>query len=290
MGRTTDRPDSPADARTHDRAHGRTVRSPGHAALTAGLAAALLSTSVVVAAPSSAHARAADRSAAAAPAEAVRTASMSATASAAASSKKSASRILRRGDRGPAVLAVQKRLAELGYWLGTPDGRYGGLTEQAVFAVQKAAGLRRDGRVGPATKAALDRGVRPTARTTKGNAVEIDLARQLLLVVRTGRVVTVLNTSTGTGKAYVSPSGRHLVADTPKGTFRVSWSYNGWRNAELGRLYRPRYFHPRGIAVHGASSVPPQPASHGCARVSVAAMDLVWRKGWMPVGSKVVVR
>jgi hypothetical protein len=34
----------------------------------------------------------------------------------------------------------------------------------------------------------------------------------------------------------------------------------------LGALYNPFYFN-KGIAVHGYQSVPPTPASHGCARI-----------------------
>src|SRR5689334_15086134 len=75
-------------------------------------------------------------------------------------------RALREGASGPAVLALQQELTELGYWLGTPDGEYGDLTEQAVLAVQKAAGLARDGRVGPRTVAALEAGVRPVPQST----------------------------------------------------------------------------------------------------------------------------
>src|SRR4051812_38939037 len=59
---------------------------------------------------------------------------------------------LRLGDRGPTVLALQNRLTALGYWLGPPDGKFGGLTQQAVYAVQKAAGLGRDGVVGAKTQ------------------------------------------------------------------------------------------------------------------------------------------
>jgi hypothetical protein len=55
------------------------------------------------------------------------------------------------------------------------------------------------------------------------------------------------------------------------------------------RKDRPRYFHPDGIAVHGYPSVPPYPASHGCARVSEEAMDMVWARDLMPVGSAVRV-
>jgi peptidoglycan hydrolase-like protein with peptidoglycan-binding domain len=44
------------------------------------------------------------------------------------------------------VLALQKRLVRLGYWNGKSDGSYGQLTHQAVYALEKAAQLDRDGR------------------------------------------------------------------------------------------------------------------------------------------------
>jgi lipoprotein-anchoring transpeptidase ErfK/SrfK len=53
-------------------------------------------------------------------------------------------------------------------------------------------------------------------------------------------------------------------------------------------LYRPRYFNA-GIAVHGYSSVPSYPASHGCVRVSDAAMDWIWGNNIMAIGSDVWV-
>jgi lipoprotein-anchoring transpeptidase ErfK/SrfK len=57
----------------------------------------------------------------------------------------------------------------------------------------------------------------------------------------------------------------------------------------LGVLYRPRFF-IRGVAVHGYSSVPNYPASHGCVRVTNQAMDMLWATNAMPMGSTVVVR
>ncbi len=41
----------------------------------------------------------------------------------------------RRGDNGPAVLELQEQLSSTGYWLGTPDGGFGHLTQQAVYAL-----------------------------------------------------------------------------------------------------------------------------------------------------------
>jgi lipoprotein-anchoring transpeptidase ErfK/SrfK len=196
--------------------------------------------------------------------------------------------LLRRGDTGAAVRAVQQRLTDLGYWLGPTDGTFGPLTQQAVYALQGAAGLTRDGIVGPKTRAALDAGTRPQARSDRGTVTEVDRDAGLVMFVRDGQVQLALHTSTGTFEPYTH-DGRRLLADTPEGHFSVSWTYDGWRDGALGNLYRPRYFHPDGIAVHGYPSVPAYPASHGCVRVTGQAMDLVWARDLMPVGSVVWV-
>ncbi len=198
-------------------------------------------------------------------------------------------RSLRAGAQGADVLATQRRLAQLHYWLGEPDGTFGTHTRQAVLALQGAAGLPRDGVVGPRTRAALDKGVQPQVRTTVGRATEIDRDRGLLVFSDDGVLVSVLHTSTGTFKKY-SYDGQPALADTPAGSFTVDWSVDGWDDGALGRLYRPRYFHSDGIAVHGYPVVPAYPASHGCARVSLAAMDMVWERGLMPTGGTVLVR
>ena len=65
-----------------------------------------------------------------------------------ATSASAANPVLKAGSRGSSVTALQKRLNSLGYWCGTPDGVFGALTVQAVLAIQKVAGLGRDGVVG----------------------------------------------------------------------------------------------------------------------------------------------
>ena len=80
----------------------------------------------------------------------------------------------------------------------------------------------------------------------------------MLHVVRQGAIVWTLNVSTGTGKPY-RVNGRTEVADTPDGEWTVSRAYDGLRAGELGSIYRPRYFHRDGIAVHGFASVPASP-------------------------------
>lgn len=198
-------------------------------------------------------------------------------------------RALRSGDEGTAVLAVQVRLIELGYFLPAADGDFGPATQQAVWALQKAAGLARDGLVGPDTQAALDAGTRPQARTATGRVVEVDLGRQLVLAVDDGVVTRVINASTGNGETYVA-LGRELRAYTPTGDWTVVRQIDGMHESglELGSMYRPKFFH-KGWAVHGSASIPPWPASHGCVRVSNAAMNWIWDDWGAPVGTRVLV-
>jgi len=59
------------------------------------------------------------------------------------------------GSKGPEVVRIQKRLQELGDYLGPIDGIFGGGTEAAIRAFQQRANLAVDGRVGPQTWAAL---------------------------------------------------------------------------------------------------------------------------------------
>ncbi|MFG1610914.1 peptidoglycan-binding protein [Actinoplanes sp. NPDC049265] len=195
---------------------------------------------------------------------------------------------LRNGAKGDEVKALQQRLTELGYWNGTADGKFGGTTTQAVYALQKAAGLGRDGVVGTKTKKALDAGVRPKAKSSGGYVVEIDKKKQLLMLVKDGEVQQTFNTSTGSGERYDTKDGGTAIASTPKGKFTVSRQIDGWRDAPLGMLWRPKYFNG-GIAVHGANSVPPFAASHGCARLSISAMNYLWKNGKLPIKTKVWV-
>ena len=182
---------------------------------------------------------------------------------------------LRRGVEGPEVVALQARLSELGFFVPQADGRYGSVTAQAVMAFQKSAGLGRDGIAGPNTMAALETATPVQAREA-GDHLEVDLERQLMFVVKDGRTL-VLNTSTGR-------SGWR----TPPGRFTITRQIDGMRHAPLGDLYRPKYFNG-GIALHGSSSIPGHPASHGCTRLHNAAVDHLWAADLAPVGTPVWV-
>ncbi|TGJ95109.1 murein L,D-transpeptidase, partial [Actinotalea fermentans ATCC 43279 = JCM 9966 = DSM 3133] len=194
-----------------------------------------------------------------------------------------------RGSTGERVTALQQRLVDLGYWGAAPDGDFGPGTQQAVWALQKAAGISRDGRVGPVTQAALDQGVRPTARSTSGHVLEIDIDRQLVLAVDDGHVTRVFNASSGNGERYEA-KGRTYTARTPRGTFQVGRQVDASYESslELGSMWRPKFF-TGGIAVHGSGSVPPSPASHGCVRVTNGAMNWIWDAWGAPPGTTVLV-
>ncbi|MDQ1437540.1 MAG: hypothetical protein QOK43_1169 [Acidimicrobiaceae bacterium] len=186
------------------------------------------------------------------------------------------------GAFGPSVADLQRRLNDLGYWVPV-DGRFGTLTQQAVYALEKAAGLPRAGSVGARERQLLEQGFRPTPRTGFGSVVELDKRRQIIMVVRDGVAAYTFNTSTGSEKPYMS-GGRRAVAHTPEGHFAIYTAINGMRTSELGTLWRPRYF-TGGYAVHGSPSIPPFPASHGCARVSNSAIDFIWAANLMPIGT-----
>ncbi len=171
----------------------------------------------------------------------------------------------------------QGRLADLGYWLGPIDGRWGSLTAHATTAFQKAEGLSRTGRLDAPTVDRLAIASSPTARSTAGTVLEIDLTRQILLVVNDGVVGRVYDIATG---APGTP--------TPTGQFAVYREIDGYRHAPLGTLYRPKYFNG-GIALHGYTSVPPEPASHGCVRLIYGAMDDLWAGGAASIGTAVWV-
>jgi Putative peptidoglycan binding domain/L,D-transpeptidase catalytic domain len=197
---------------------------------------------------------------------------------------------------GPATAVLQARLLQLGFWNSGADGDYGQTTKQAVMAFQKYLGLDTTGSVDQATANYLTEfsekghGVADT-----GTMVEVDKDRQLLFVISNGMTVLVLNTSTANGLPYEEEDkntpGEIVtgVSLTPNGLWRVYRERaEGWWEGDLGEIYRPKYFRG-GVAVHGSNSIPDYPASHGCVRVSVAAMDMIWDLNLMPKGTTVWV-
>ena len=169
-------------------------------------------------------------------------------------------------DRPTSVRATQLLLADLGFL--APTGVTGQSDEEtavAVLAFEKWAGLPRDGLLDDRVRATLDRTTRPQPLLRRpGKRVEVDLARQIALLVVDGRVERVFHISSGAG-------GR-----TPSGSFRVyrkerlSWSvpfstWMPWASYFVG-----------GIAFHAYGSVPAYPASHGCIRMMARDAPLLY--------------
>ena len=117
--------------------------------------------------------------------------------------------------------------------------------------------------------------------------IEIHRDTQVLLIVDSGRVGMILATCTGSEIPYKS-RGRTWSARTTPGSFHVYLSKDGWDHGPLGDLWRPMFFNG-GIAVHGSTSVPPYPASHGCCRLTIPAMDMILERGLITIGTPVVV-
>jgi lipoprotein-anchoring transpeptidase ErfK/SrfK len=185
----------------------------------------------------------------------------------AASAAVSASKpVLRLGSRGAAVVTLQRRLTALHYFdVRGIDGVFGPGTYHAVVAFQKVQRITRDGVVGPVTWSKLASPFRPKPRyPLSRSSLEVNLARQVVYYVRDRSIARILDTSTG------KPS-----TPTPAGRFTIIRRINGWDRSPLGYLYRPNYFHG-GYAIHGYSSVPAYPASHGCVRITIRTMDRMW--------------
>jgi lipoprotein-anchoring transpeptidase ErfK/SrfK len=197
---------------------------------------------------------------------------------------------------GPPTVAAQKKLLQLGFWLASTNGRFEDTTRQAVMAFQKYYRLKATGSITPGTAYLLETVDKPaSALSTEGTLAEVDKQRQLLFLVQDGKTIAVLNASTGDDRDYEEPDANSPgviirgVALTPEGTFAIDRERpDGWWIGDLGQIYRPKYF-VGGVAIHGSTSVPAYPASHGCVRVSVAAMDMIWDTGVLPRGTTVVV-
>jgi peptidoglycan hydrolase-like protein with peptidoglycan-binding domain len=172
------------------------------------------------------------------------------------------------GSRGEAVLALERRLRELGYELPRADRLYAWDTAEAVLAFRKLSGLPWRTSVDAAAWRRLARARTPWPRHGYGDHIEVSKTKQVLLVVRRGRVASIVHVSTG------------ATGNTPVGRWQVYRKVPGWDWV----LYYPSYF-LRGFAVHGYPSVPAYPASHGCVRVPMWFATRLY--GLMPHGSTI---
>ena len=163
------------------------------------------------------------------------------------------------GSRGPSVLGLEQRLHQLHFALARVDGSFGGDTSDAVIAFQKLHGLPRTGRVDLGFWRKLNTAQAPVARYA-GDHVEVSKERQVLFVVRGGKVALIVPVSTG------------ATGNTPLGVWHVYSRVPGY-NAE--QMYYSSFF-VGAFAIHGYHSVPPYPASHGCVRIPIWVAQRVY--------------
>ncbi|MEV0628038.1 L,D-transpeptidase family protein [Nonomuraea wenchangensis] len=196
--------------------------------------------------------------------------------------------VLRPGDRGEEVKALQRRLHDRGFYFGRSNGVYDEQTKFAVWAFQKSRRIMPSAAIGPEMLKAFDRRTRRGPLVPKGaaNRVEVDLSYQLLTVYRNRRPVLTSHISSGAEVRYCE-GGRCGNAITPVGDFRVTSRAPGWTTGRLGSMYNSLYF-VGGIALHGSTQVPLRPASHGCVRVPMAVSKRLFEI--VKVGDPVYVR
>jgi hypothetical protein len=201
-------------------------------------------------------------------------------------------RIIRLGAKGEDVRRVQQRLKDLKFDPGPVDGVYGGNTMMAVWAFQTlVVGMSRDTVVDFVTPVLWDsmRGdVQITPRRQPGspNHAEVYLPEQVMTVFKGTELMLVTHVSSGTGVTWceevtIDPGeegnekGTEPIKEgwcgesvTPGGIYYFYNRRVGLRESKLGTMWNPVYFN-YGIAVHGAMTVPKEPASHGCVRIPI---------------------
>jgi hypothetical protein len=160
---------------------------------------------------------------------------------------------------------AERELARQGYHMPQIDGRRDSYSVWAIYAFEKVAGRSPNGSFGESEwQRMLGNPRRPVARKDLPSThIEIDLGRQLILLVHKGRVAHHIHTSTG------KPS-----TPTVRGTFTV---YEMRNYMQTNHMYRSIFFYG-GYAMHGYPSVPTYPASHGCSRTYNGNQDFIWPK------------
>lgn len=191
---------------------------------------------------------------------------------------------LESGERSNLVSHLQSELRDIGFYRGPIDGAYGPMTAQAVMAFHKHLGLERSFGWQAEDWTYLD-GFEPIEHAGDSRVV-VDLDRQVLYLHRSDESVAVVPVSSANGERYIGRSGRPTTARTPTGEFSFYRYIDGQRISYLGALWRPWYFYG-GYAIHGSSSVPPYPASHGCIRVPNWEAD--WLASELQIGMDVSI-
>src|SRR4030095_13384597 len=111
---------------------------------------------------------------------------------------------------------AERRLSEMGYLTGTVNGLFDSATRSALIAFQKWEGRPVTGQLPLDELEAIRNSTAPTAREIGYPHVEVDLDRQVLLILGDEGNVKLLPVSTGTGEPFMD-DGQDRVAYRPRG-------------------------------------------------------------------------
>ena len=214
------------------------------------------------------------------------------TAALASSSTPTAhSSVLQLGMKGSAVKTLQRRLAALKYYPGSIDGQFGTNTLEAVWAFQEVQGLPGHDYVSAAMQRALANPKAPKVldRKAGANRIEVNLAREVLVLYRGNKIELISHVSSGGGYYFCSPGGGCGYAITPTGNYKTRVYMPGWVQVPLGEMYNPVFFIGTAYAIHGDTDVPLAPVSHGCVRIPMDIAAFFHKLVHIP-GEPVIVR
>ncbi|MEK6336163.1 MAG: L,D-transpeptidase family protein [Acidobacteriota bacterium] len=164
---------------------------------------------------------------------------------------------------------AERLLANLGYWTGPVDGLFDPASQSALIAFQKWESRPTTGKLTLEELEVIRASASPKAREPGYAHVEVDVDRQVLLLINDQGEVRILPVSTGSDQPF-QEEGQTSIAYTPRGRFLVYDKVAGWEKGALGAMYYSSYI-SGGVAIHGSPNVPARPASHGCIRVPMFA-------------------
>ena len=179
-------------------------------------------------------------------------------------------RTLRVGSSGLIVEGLLTRLSQLKIRVPAIDRYFGVKDKDAVMAFQKAYRLTRDYVINYADWRKLEfaKVVKPRYASPSVH-IEVDKTRQILMVVKDGKVAGLIAVSTG------------ATGNTPEGAFAIK-SKIPMSVSLFGTDLMPYTMGFLGeFAIHGYWSVPPYPASHGCVREPVWVCRWVYDRSFL---------
>ena len=178
-------------------------------------------------------------------------------------------RTLSAGATGPYVKGMLTGLQRLAIRIPGMGSTFTTQVKDSVMAFQKAYRLPRTYVFNTECWRRLD-GARPIKPryTSPSTHIEVDKGRQILMIVKGGKVFGLICVSTG------------ATGNTPEGTFHIQQKHPYTTSGYGGTLTRTMGFQGD-FAIHGWPDVPPYPASHGCVREPVWACYWTYDQSWV---------